>query len=551
MKVKKFLKALLGMSFLTLGITTVNEVKEVNAADAIAEVDFTTKSAKHSAYTDSWAYGDWTVSGGANNNGGWAYVKMGGKSSNLSSYKDIYISSPAVGSKVSEVTVNIVAGSLPKSGMSVNSWGLYVYSDAAMSTQIDYVAGGTIAKTANLFSFVPTNGTSWPANSYYKVVWDLANTTTTNGIIWLDNITIYEAVDTTASYTVNYVTNCDKTIDSATITGGSLLETPTIEKNGYTLEGWYTTAEFASDSKWSFEESVVTDNVTLYAKWLNNECENVSTINSYMDLAYKYSATINESTETKTVTMTTNASVYTGAITLSTLDEVTNITSSFDNADCFSSIEYTKGEASNFYIKANEMRIYNPSGTITLTEAEGVDIDSITPTIISGSGWGTADNLIFTNNNGVWTITADMKTKVSSFQITYTQTNAVTYSDAEFRLKFGIDKAIDDIMANLPEGAVYGLKISDGSKEENPVVFEREDDTCYYVVVSLGDVMNNINRATMKFSVQAYVISEGITYYSDVVKTYSVVDMVEAYYTNGDTRVESLYNFFESKGLYA
>ena len=65
----------------------------------------------------------------------------------------------------------------------------------------------------------------------------------------------------------------------------------------------------------------------------------------------------------------------------------------------------------------------------------------------------------------------------------------------------------------------------------------------------LSDSKKNTNNDALGQS--WYVISEGITYYSDVVKTYSVVDMVEAYYTSGDTRVESLYNFFESKGLYA
>ena len=67
----------------------------------------------------------------------------------------------------------------------------------------------------------------------------------------------------------------------------------------------------------------------------------------------------------------------------------------------------------------------------------------------------------------------------------------------------------------------------------------------------MGDVINDITKATTKFSVQAYVISEGITYYSDIVKTYSVADMVEAYYNQGNTRVTGLYNYFESRGLYA
>ena len=63
-----------------------------------------------------------------------------------------------------------------------------------------------------------------------------------------------------------------------------------------------------------------------------------------------------------------------------------------------------------------------------------------------------------------------------------------------------------------------------------------------------------IENATVEFTVKAFIQLDGITYYTEdatLVKTYSVASMVETYYTNGDTRVESLYNYFESKGLYA
>ena len=155
--------------------------------------DFTAKSASHNAYTDSWSYGDFTVFGGANNNGQWAYVKMGGKKETLAKANPVYITSPQMKSSISKVQVSIYAGSLPKTGMSVNSWGVYVYSDENMTTQIDYVAGGTIDKTAKVFEFTPSKGTVWAANNYYKVSFDLANTSTTNGIIWLDKITFVES----------------------------------------------------------------------------------------------------------------------------------------------------------------------------------------------------------------------------------------------------------------------------------------------------------------------------------------------------------------------
>ena len=167
----------------------------VGNAWADVNCDFTTKSASHGAYTDSWKYGDFTVFGGANNNKGWPYVKMGGKQTNLATANPVYISSPKVTSAISKVQVSIIAGSLPKTGMSVNSWGVYVYSDANMTNQVDYVAGGTISKNAAVFEFTPTTGTTWSANNYYKVSFDLKNTTTTNGIIWLDKVTFVESTN--------------------------------------------------------------------------------------------------------------------------------------------------------------------------------------------------------------------------------------------------------------------------------------------------------------------------------------------------------------------
>lgn len=159
----------------------------------VMECDMTTKSYGASAYNTSTTYGDWTIVNGANNNKGWTYFKMGGKSSTLNSANPCYIySTAAAGSRVDKVTVHIPSGSLSKSGMSVKSWGVYVYSDKAMNTQVDYVAGGTITNSEGTFDFTPSEGKVWSAGYYYKVSWNLANTTTTNGVVCVDKITLYQ-----------------------------------------------------------------------------------------------------------------------------------------------------------------------------------------------------------------------------------------------------------------------------------------------------------------------------------------------------------------------
>jgi len=192
--------------------------KSASAASLTAATcDFTTMTSASSTYTASWTYNtDWNVFGGANNNAGWAYVKMGGKNTNLASANPVYINNiTAISEAIEQVTVSTIAGSLSKTGMSVNSWGLYVYSDSALTTQIDYVAGGTITNSAADFDFVPTSGSSWAAGSYFKVSFDLANTTTTNGIIYIDTVSFLY------SGTAVLPTSVSVSLDQNTIAAGS------------------------------------------------------------------------------------------------------------------------------------------------------------------------------------------------------------------------------------------------------------------------------------------------------------------------------------------
>ena len=161
-------------------------------ASKLLELDLTTKAYGTTSYSASTTYGNWTIVNGANNNKGWTYFKMGGKSATLENSNPCYIySTVATTAEAGSVTVHIPSGSLSKTGMSVTSWGVYVYSDSAMETQVDYVAGDTISSSEGTFTFTPSSGVTWASGSYFKVSWTLANTTTTNGIVCVDNITVY------------------------------------------------------------------------------------------------------------------------------------------------------------------------------------------------------------------------------------------------------------------------------------------------------------------------------------------------------------------------
>jgi hypothetical protein len=159
------------------------------AETTITTCDFTAKTAKSTSYTTEWAYGaDWTLYGAANNNGGWAFMKFGGKATNLALANPCWAKNATeITSPITKITLTTNAGNLTAG--SVDVWGVLVYSDAAHTTLIDSVAGGTMTvKTAESLNLLPTNGKSWPASSYYKVFFKMTNATTTNGIVWVDKI---------------------------------------------------------------------------------------------------------------------------------------------------------------------------------------------------------------------------------------------------------------------------------------------------------------------------------------------------------------------------
>ncbi len=152
--------------------------------------DFTAKASSHSAYNDSWVYDtDWTVYGGANNSAQWDYVKMGGKNTHLANANPGYVvNKSAFDCEIASVKVTFHAGSFSKSGMSCNNWGVKVYSDLACANLLYSVNGGTIAKTAQELTINAESGKPWSAGYAIQVYWDLANTSTTNGIVLVSKI---------------------------------------------------------------------------------------------------------------------------------------------------------------------------------------------------------------------------------------------------------------------------------------------------------------------------------------------------------------------------
>ena len=172
--------------------------------------DFTTQANGHSNYNDKWTYDEmWDVFGGANNNNGWNYVKMGGKSATLSSANPVYVvNKMPLECEIKAVKVTFPAGSLGKSGMSCNSWGVKVYSDLACTNLLYTANGGTITGSAEELTIVAQEGQPWSAGYAIQVYWDLANTTTSNGIVFVSKIeylTEAPAIPEPAYYTIRFL----------------------------------------------------------------------------------------------------------------------------------------------------------------------------------------------------------------------------------------------------------------------------------------------------------------------------------------------------------
>jgi len=152
--------------------------------------DFTAAASKHSNYNDTWTYDtDWSVFGGANNNGGWAYAKFGGKSTTLANANPVYVANQyAFGREIKAIRVTFPSGSFGKSGMSCNDWGVKVYSDLACTQLLYTVTGEAIAANGCTLTLAPEAGQVWKAGYGFRVYWNLANTSSTNGIVLVDKI---------------------------------------------------------------------------------------------------------------------------------------------------------------------------------------------------------------------------------------------------------------------------------------------------------------------------------------------------------------------------
>ncbi|NLB49587.1 MAG: hypothetical protein GX807_02070 [Erysipelotrichia bacterium] len=215
------------------------------AVNYAATADFTTSTTKNAAYNNSWTYAsDWTMYGAANNNGAWAFMKFGGKNTTLATANPVYTRGRVAGKNVSQVDVVFNSGNLTAGA--INSWGVKIYSDSTYETQIGSVLGDAPEKkTAETISLVHPSSSYWPAGSYYEVYFYCANTTTKNGIVWVDKIQFVEYADTSK--------NLSSLAFSGTPTTSVYMEGDDFDSTGLTVTATYSdtsTANVTSQVIW-------------------------------------------------------------------------------------------------------------------------------------------------------------------------------------------------------------------------------------------------------------------------------------------------------------
>ena len=130
---------------------------------------------------------------------------------------------------------------------------------------------GTMAPKADLTGeyTLPANGFTAPSGKQFKG-WSL----TTDGAIvtkvdMTENKTVY-AIWENIIYTVTFNSNGGTSVESQNVNAGEKLTepTPAPTKEGFTFDGWYEDSTFSK--KFDFN-TPITDNMTLYAKWIENK----------------------------------------------------------------------------------------------------------------------------------------------------------------------------------------------------------------------------------------------------------------------------------------
>ncbi|MFA5526420.1 MAG: InlB B-repeat-containing protein, partial [Acholeplasmataceae bacterium] len=99
-------------------------------------------------------------------------------------------------------------------------------------------------------------------------------------IFVLVTVVLFAVACKKTTYNVTFESNGGSAVLPAVVEENKLLEEPDAPtKTGFTFDGWY--KESALTNEWDFAEDLVTEDITLYAKWMATDAHLV-------DLAYDW-----------------------------------------------------------------------------------------------------------------------------------------------------------------------------------------------------------------------------------------------------------------------
>ena len=287
----------------------------------------------------------------------------------------------------------------------------------------------------------------------------------------------------------------------------------------------------------------------------------LNAIESFMQLSYKYNTTT--STETvvtsaeatitfddtaKRTTFTTEQQVWeeNGITVTNDKASSTNVIADYANPARF----YAKSTITVEYTGITKIEFTCNSTTYATALNNSITDDTVTVTVS-----GKVVTVEFAEaNEYIITLTAQVRmdslTVYSAAGGETSEKEVTTYSDSKFVIRCGIDAAIADIT----DIDSFGIRVSAGGKtvdynstSATSWAFD-ETKNVYYVVINLGDIINDTAKLGTEFTVQAYVVYDGVTYVSTSSKTYSVASMIKAYKEAGES-VDHLYDYLVSKNL--
>ena len=310
----------------------------------------------------------------------------------------------------------------------------------------------------------------------------------------------------------------------------------------------------------------------------------LNALNPYMSLGYKYTVSENEGTASKVVVTNvtdtlnlaftgrsadtnygewsgktgTSGTVYAGqsaggnnSIQLRSKNNNSGIVTTASGGKIKSiTVAWQGGTANGRTLNVyGKNTAYNKATDLYNTSTQGTLLGSVT--------YGSSNSLTVTGDYAYIGIkSTDGAHYITSISIEWETTEIdegtneqPTYSNSRFAFRFGVD----DALASIAGVTSYGLKVSaDGQTVDYTTdanSWKREDGLCY-VTVNLGDIINDEKKLSTEFTVQAYVVVNGVRYDSENVKTYSVATMIQTYYEDeGIDAVQHLYDYLVELGL--